>query len=414
MVSPFLPDDEKVAAIRRGLPATAAGIYLNTGTSGPLPRETALAMAEAAEWEVTVGRSNPDFFPLRFQRLDEARAAVAAVLTVDLDAVALTHSTSDGMNIGTWGVDWRPGVRAVTSSLEHPGGFGALYVARDRFGVDLAIVDVGDGGDDEATVAAFDAAITPATKLVSISHVTWSTGAVLPVARIAEIARARGALVVVDGAQSGGAIAVDPAGIGADVYAVPAQKWLLGPEGMGALWVRRESLERVARTFAGYLSFETMDGHGTGRPWPSARRYEAGNFHDPSVVGMARSCGWLSMYVGLDWAVTRAGRLARSAADRLAAIPGVELVTPRHQMATLVTFRIAGWPSQAIFEELSHRVFAITRTIAALDAVRISVAFFNTDDEIRRFCGAVAELAAHTPETLPPRPSLTILGQAGE
>jgi L-cysteine/cystine lyase len=120
------------------------------------------------------------------------------------------------------------------------------------------------------------------------------------------------------------------------------------------------------------------------------------------------------MHVGLEWAVTRAGRLARSAADRLAAIPGVELVTPRHQMGTLITFRIAGWPCQRVFEELNHRVFAITRTIVALDAVRVSVGFFNTDDEIERFCGAVAELAAHTPETLPPRPSLTILGQGGE
>jgi len=414
MVSPFLPDDEKVAAIRHGLPATAAGIYLNTGSAGPLPRETALAMAEAAEWEVTIGRGNPDFFPLKFQRFDEARAAVAAVLTVDLDTVALTHSTTDGMNIGSWGVDWRPGMRAVTSSLEHPGGLGALYVARDRFGVDLAIVDVGDGSDDGATVAAFDAAITSATKLVSISHVAWSTGTVLPVARIAEIARSRGALVVVDGAQSAGAMPVDPVGIGADVYAVPAQKWLLGPEGMGAVWVRRESLEVVARTFAGLLSFETVDERGTGLPWPAARRFETGNFHDPSVVGMARSCGWLSMYVGLDWAYTRAGRLARSAADLLAAIPGVELVTPRHRMATLITFRVAGWPPERVFEELSHRVVAITRTIADLNAVRVSIGFFNTDDEIRRFCDAVAELAAHTPETLPPRPGLTILGQTAE
>jgi L-cysteine/cystine lyase len=183
---------------------------------------------------------------------------------------------------------------------------------------------------------------------------------------------------------------------------------------MGAVWVRRESLERVARTFAGYFSFESVDGRGTGRPWPSTRRYEGSNYHDPSVVGMARSCGWLSMYVGLDWAFARAGRLARSAADQLASIPGVELLTPRHQMATLVTFRIAGWPSERVVDELNHRVFAITRTIAALDAVRISVGFFNTDDEIRRFCEAVAELAAHTPETLPPRPSLTILGQGGE
>ena len=411
MVSPFLPEAEKLAAVRDALPATAAGIYLNTGTAGPLPRETAAAMAEVAEWELTTGRAHVSLLPETLERMAEARAAVAAILTSDIDTVALTHSTTDGMNIGTWGIDWRAGDRAVTSSLEHPGGVGPLYVARDRFGVDLAIVDVGDGGDDDRTLTAFEAAITPGTRLVSISHVAWSTGAVLPVARIAELAHARGALVVVDGAQSAGAMPVDPDAIGADVYAIPGQKWLLGPEGMGALWVRPEALDRVRRTFAGYFSFETADGRGTGLPWPSARRFEGTNYHRPSVVGFARSCGWLSMYVGLDWAYARAARLARRSADLLAAIPGVELLTPRHQMATLVSFRIAGWTPDQALDELGRRVFAIARTLPAVNALRISVGFFNTDEEIERFCAAVAELAAHTPETLPRHRALPLLGQ---
>jgi L-cysteine/cystine lyase len=215
----------------------------------------------------------------------------------------------------------------------------------------------------------------------------------------------------VDGAQSVGAIPVDPAATGADVYAVPGQKWLLGPAGTGALWVRPGALERVRPTFGGWFSFEDVDLRGTGTPWPSARRFEASQYHDPSVVGVARSCGWLSMYVGLDWVYARAARLAGRAADVLAGIPGVELLTPRRRMATLVTFRIAGWTANEAVEELGRRAFAITRSIPPLDAVRISVGFFNTDAEVERFAGAVAELAAHTPESLPPRPSLTILGQ---
>ena len=74
MVSPFLPDDRKVDAIRAALPATSAGIYLNTGTAGPLPAETAAAMAEAADWELRTGRGAAALFEARGQRLDEARA----------------------------------------------------------------------------------------------------------------------------------------------------------------------------------------------------------------------------------------------------------------------------------------------------------------------------------------------------
>jgi hypothetical protein len=125
---------------------------------------------------------------------------------------------------------------------------------------------------------------------------------------------------------------------------------------------------------------------------------------------MARAIGWLSMYVGLEY-VLRRGPTAARRADALAAIPGVEILTPRHQMGTLVSFRIGGWPAEAALEELGARVFAIARTIPIVDALRISVGFFNSDDEIDRFVGAVRLLAAHTPETLPPRRTLAILGQ---
>jgi selenocysteine lyase/cysteine desulfurase len=132
--------------------------------------------------------------------------------------------------------------------------------------------------------------------------------------------------------------------------------------------------------------------------------------HRPSVVGMARAISWLSMFVGLEWIHARGQAMARSAADRLATIPGVTVLTPTHQMATLVTFRIGGWPAAAALAELGSRAFVIARTIDSLDALRISVGFFTSDEELDRFAETVALLAAHTPETVPPRRTLTILG----
>jgi selenocysteine lyase/cysteine desulfurase len=102
--------------------------------------------------------------------------------------------------------------------------------------------------------------------------------------------------------------------------------------------------------------------------------------------------------------------MAAAAATRLAAIRGVTVLTPLDRMATLVTFRIGGWPAQAALDELGSRTFAIARTIPSLDAVRISLGFFTSDDELERFAGAVELLAGHTPETLPPRRTLAILG----
>jgi L-cysteine/cystine lyase len=199
--------------------------------------------------------------------------------------------------------------------------------------------------------------------------------------------------------------------IGADFYSIPAQKWLLGPEGMAALHVAPAVLDRVQRTFSGYFSYEGHDLVGNAVLHPDARRFEASGYHRPSVVGMARSLGWLSMYVGLEWVYRRGAALARQAAARLVEIPGVELLTPRHQMANLVTFRIARWDVNAAFEEISRRTFAIFRTVPALEALRISVGFFNTEAEIERFAQAVELLASHTPESLPPRRTLALLGE---
>jgi len=413
VVAPFPPGPEKLEAVRSALPALAAGIYLNTGSVGPLPAETAAAMAEVATWERDVGRAHPDAFEDLLGRMAEARAGVAAVLGTDVGAVALTHSTTDAMNAGTLAAAGGRGAgRVVTSRHEHLGGLGPLIAMRDRGLAELEIVDAGDDGDDARTLAAFDAAITPGTRLVSVSHVAWTTGAVLPVAALAELAHARGAQLIVDGAQAAGAIAFRFDELGADFYALPAQKWLLGPEGMGALVVRASLIERTIPGLGGFFSFERAGGDGVADWWGDARRFESSGYHRPSVVGMARSIGWLSMMVGLDYVFERGPAMARTAARRLAAIDGVTVLTPTDRMATLVTFRIAGWPAQAALTELGARVFAIARTIVSLDALRISVGFFASDDEIERLAGAVELLAAHTPETLPPRRQLAMLGES--
>ena len=160
---------------------------------------------------------------------------------------------------------------------------------------------------------------------------------------------------------------------------------------------------------AGYGSFAEPYAGAEAVPWPDARRFESAGLHAPSIAGLARSVGWLAMYVGLPWAHERAARLARAAADRLAATPGVVLLTPRARMATLVSFRVAGWPSEAVVDALVRRLHAIPRSIPGRDLVRLSIGFFNSEEELDRTLGAVEEIAAHTPATLPDRPTIEFL-----
>ena len=366
MVAPFLPDDEKLAAVREALPAVAAGIYLDTPVAGPLPAETARSMSDLATWELTTGRANRDRLDDALARVDEARGAIAAILTTDVDAVALTHGLDDAIGIASADVDGNPTL--------------VVWVH-----------------DDVATNV--EQALADGARLIVVPHVVPTTGELLAVRDVARLVHERGARLLVDGAQAAGAIAVAIEELEADFYAVPASTWLLGPEGISALAASPEHRGRLAAA-----------GHGTGTLSPFRGDPGPFEFHLPSVVGFGRGCGWLSMYVGLEWAYGRAAQLARFAADRLAVIDGVEIVTPRDAMATIVTFRVRGWPAATLLEELGGRVFAIASAITSIDAVRIGTGFFNTEEEIGRFVDAVTFLAAHTPETLPPRRRLTVLG----
>jgi L-cysteine/cystine lyase len=173
--------------------------------------------------------------------------------------------------------------------------------------------------------------------------------------------------------------------------------------------VRSEFLATARTTFAGHFSWAESDSEGSYSQHPDARRFEASNYYRPAVLGLARSIGWLTMYVGLDFVHRRGMALARQAADALAAIDGVTLLTPRDRMATLISFRIDGWTAQAALDELAARTFAIARTLPLVDALRISVGFWTSDEELERFLEGVRLLAGRTPETLPARRNLPII-----
>src|SRR3954454_6877021 len=138
----------QVAAIRQELPVVERLVYLNTGTAGPLPRRTAAAIAAANERQLLDGRASfkvymEEYFPL----LDEVRARFARVLGADPGEVAITHHTTEGMNIATWGLNWQPGDEIVVTTHEHDAGLLPAYAAARRFGLGLRLVEAGGDAD---------------------------------------------------------------------------------------------------------------------------------------------------------------------------------------------------------------------------------------------------------------------------
>lgn len=378
--------------VREALPATQGVAYLNTGSYGPLSRAAAAAIGDANEEQLTSGRLNAGMGASSFDVTGALRGGFARVLGCAADEVALTHHTTDGMNIATWGVRFQPGDEIVTSSWEHPGGLLPVYAAARRFGLVVRVAPLGLDDDEETLLSKFNQVIGPRTRLVSLAHVSWKTGTVLPIERIAASVHAHGGLIAVDGAQSGGAMRLNMEELGADFYAIPGQKWLCGPEGIGALYVKRERLGELLQTYVGYPSLkdgDAFDESGIFLPPPGARRYEVGTTYRPAVAGMWSGLAWLEG-LGLDWAFGRTQTITQHTREVLAEIPTVHLVdTPTH--AGLTSFTVEGTAPGDVVERLGQGGVLI-RSVPNPTLVRVSSHFFNDESDIERLRDGIMAL----------------------
>jgi L-cysteine/cystine lyase len=376
--------EPQIAALRAELPVLERLTYLNTGTAGPLPRRTVAAITAANERQLVEGRASfkvymEDYFPL----LADVRARFARLLGAEAGEVAITHHTTEGLNIATWGLPWQPGDEIVLTTHEHDAGLLPAYAVARRFGLVVRLVD--PAGDAAAVVAAIRAALSPRTRLVILSHVTYTTGAVLPVQAIAEVAHQHGALVAVDGAQAAGAIPVDVRALGADFYAVPGQKWLCGPEGVGALYVRNACLSTLAPTYIGGFAlrdFEAVDLTGYFLPAPDARRYEQSSLYWPALYGMQESLRWLEEDLGWAWVFTQTAAMTAQCRTMLGDLPGITLHTPA-SYGSLTAFSLAGREAQATATQLSEQG-VIIRSIPIYNWLRVATGFFTTEADLAR------------------------------
>ena len=343
--------------------------YLNAGTNGPVPRRA----FEAAEAELRVqleeGRSGKPWFERQVERIDVLRERAAVLLGATQADVAITGSTTDGVNAVLHALDLRPGDELLTSDEEHPGVLGPVATARDTRGVSVRVVPF----------AALPGEVRPETRLVVTSHVSWATGRVLDTAPLAE----SDALVVLDGAQGLGAVPVDVRALGCDFYAASAQKWLCGPNGLGFLYADPELVPELPAPWSGYHAMEWSEQALVPALHPDARRLNTGfpvSHHVEwchAALDVFEEAGFERVHAS---AIDGAERLAGLLRDR-----GVE-VAPRGR-STLVSFEV---PDPEAFAEAAAAERVVIRHLPGRPWARASVGAWNSDEEIER----LAELAS--------------------
>jgi L-cysteine/cystine lyase len=341
--------------------------YLNAGTFGPLAQETVDAMAAQTKFELEGGRGGKPYFEGLIDTRARVRGQFAELLGTTPEHVALTASTTTGCQIVLSGLRLEPGDEIVTTDEEHFGLLGPLHVSGARVRVAKT-----RGRPPDDALEALLSAVGPRTRLIALSHVSWMTGHILPVG---EIKAQTNLPLLVDGAQSAGAIAVDVGEV--DFYTVSGQKWLCGPDATGALYVR--DLDALAVALPTYWSREAHGTDGTFTPVESAQRFDTGPLPVPSLAGLE---------VALRIAPASRFDDARAMTERCRELVSerVDVVTAPGQ-GTLVTFLPEGDSAETVARLFDSGV--VVRDIPETGWVRVSCGYWNTEEHVQRLVDAL-------------------------
>ena len=356
------------ADFRSQFPVFASRSYLNAGTEGPLPRQAAEAVRERIELEVLGGRCGADYMTSLKELASQLRGGYARVMHCDPSDVALTGSTTDGCNTILSGLDLRAGDEIVTSDEEHPGLLAPLGRLRSR-GVKVTL----------APFAEIAGAVGSATRLVACSHVSWVSGLVVDT----EALVATGVPFLLDAAQSIGAVPADVEALGCAFYAGSGQKWMCGPEGSGALYVRRDRLDELTVPWPSYMSVSEPADALSSPPAEDAARLDHGF---PSGMRSAWALASLDVLenAGWEWVHARAAGLAGQLAGDLQA-RGLE-VGPRGR-STLVSWKVEDAETEV--KRLAGEG-VVVRSIPSHGLIRASIGAWSSEEELDR----LVELAA--------------------
>jgi L-cysteine/cystine lyase len=352
---------------RRLFPVLDRFAYLNAGTLGPLAQPTLDAMEARARFDQEQGRGGKAWFESVLELRERVREKVGALIGAEPASLALTSSTTDGCNTVVAGLGLQPGDEIVTSNSEHPGLLLPLAVS----GATVRVADVANRPVAEA-VGRIASLVGPKTRLLALSHVLWTTGQVIPVQ---ELKRETGVPILVDGAQSVGAVPVEVGEV--DYYTVSAQKWLCAPEPLGALYVRDP--ESLAIAIPSYWAQQEIEPDGTFVPRDGVARFDSG------WLATHMLAGWeAALDLRPDWSFERAAEMTEHCRTELA--KSYDVIGESGQ-GTLVSFAPRADAAETAAKLYERGV--VVRDLPGTGWVRASCGWWTNEEDIDRLVQGV-------------------------
>ncbi|MEO9296335.1 MAG: aminotransferase class V-fold PLP-dependent enzyme [Nitrososphaera sp.] len=359
-------------------PLTKKVIYMNNGAIAPTP----LAVIKATtDYMVRCANGGPDSAAnseYTTSLLNETRLRLSHLINCAPEEVVLTQSTTDGINMVANGLRWQNGDAVVVrgGAHEHYANYFPWLRLREK-GVELCQLAVDangffDLGELEKSIKG--------SKLVTMSHALYNTGAIMPLEDVGRIAEENGALFCVDAAQSAGTIKVDVKKIGCHFMAFPGFKWLCGPTGIGAFYCSKKAWDVLAPAEIGGES-ATLSGD-TLAYLDMPARLQTGFRNYPGAAGLEAALRYI-LRLGIDNIRAQNIKVANSLREELGRLPGVRLVGPEDagMRTSIVTFTTEKEPSYVVRKMEGDGVVLAERDIGGKKAVRATPHFFNTEQE---------------------------------
>ncbi len=362
--------------------------YFNHAGVSPLPK----AVADAARRVTTEAEAGAYLETTWYAELGNVRETSAKLMNADPSEIALVKNTSEGISIVSQGVDWKPGDRIVTAAVEYPANVYPWMEAARVHGVQLVMIPEETDREGRRCVPMekilLEAAL-PQTRMVTLSHVEFASGQRHDLARVGAFCRERGILFNVDGIQSLGVLPVDVKAMNIDFLSADGHKWMLGPEGAGIFFIRRELQEKIRPLSIGATSVINFQEYGsydfTLRP--DAGRYESGTLNIPGFLAMEAAIKLL-LTAGIENIAGRCKLLTDRLIDGLE-LRGYQVVTPRSHDAWsgIVSFTSSKHSHAEIQKSLrkDHRIEIAVRE----NRLRCSPHFYNTEEQIDQVLSAL-------------------------
>ncbi len=380
--APAAADEKYWTGIRDGFVMPQGYACLNAANLCPSPARVLDSYFESTR---SVDR---DPSPQNRQKTREgregARRALAATLRVTPEEIVITRNTSESNNFVSSGLDLKSGDEVVIFADNHPSNHNAWRQKAERFGFTVRIVQqVSPHPGAEHYIEAFKRELTPRTRVVALTHVTASVGDLMPVREICALAREHGALSIVDGAQSFGALDVDLSDMKPDFFTGSAHKWPCGPKECGLLYVNARVHDRIKPSIVSLYPGEVG----------ISRTMEAfGQRDEPAIVGFGEALA-LQTQIGRPAIEARARELAQMLMEGLKPIEGVTIWTHRDpgRSAGIVSFQPGSLDIRKLHQALYERdrIACATRGGTDRPGIRFSPHFYNLQSDVDRAVAAV-------------------------